>query len=77
MTSCCTDNLNFDSVISDELGGVSEGDPTINKYNTDINTKTLKVLQETNPTKKYVLQTELNGINRQKTFYIIKQYYLQ
>ena len=68
-------NLNFDSVISDELGGGQEGDPIINKYNTDINTKTLEVLNEKNPIKKYELQTQLNSINRQKTFYIIKQYF--
>jgi len=70
-----TNNLNFDSVISDELEGDPEGDPIINKYNTDINIKTLEVLNEKDLIKKYELQTQLNSINRQKTFYIIKQYF--
>lgn len=62
-------------IINEELGkNNSAQDPKINKYNTEINEKTLKLLQEKNTLKKYTMQTEIDSLNRQKTYYIIKQY---
>jgi lipopolysaccharide export LptBFGC system permease protein LptF len=62
-------------IINEELGNNSSAqDPEINKYNTEINEKTLKLLQEKNTLKKYTIQTEIDSLNRNKTYYIIKQY---
>ena len=67
-------NINMD-IINEELGQNNSAiDPEINKYNTEINTNTLKLLKEKNPVKKYTIQTQINSLNRQKIYYTIKQY---
>ena len=69
-----TSNVDSKNFISDELEGSTKGDSELNRLNTEINKKTYEVLNETDPDKKYKLQSELNSLKRERTFYFAKSY---
>ena len=65
------DNTDF---ISDELEGTTKGDSELNRLNTAINQKLYEILNEKDPDKKYKLQSDLNSLKRERTYYYLKMY---